>query len=122
MAFPGTHNISYYKGDTHEFQVYPKNSQGGVFNLDGYGNATFTISTARGTSGVSDQISAYCAISDDATYLTCAIRPADSATMVAGTTYVYDVEITKPAAAGGYPYTYTLLTGNITVTDQVTGA
>jgi hypothetical protein len=122
MAFPGTYNISYYKGDTFEFRVYPKNSTGGVFSLTDYGNAKFTISTSRGASGVADQVSAYVAISDDSTYLNCTIRPADGAQLTAGTSYVYDVEVTKPAGASGYPYTYTLLNGNISVTDQVSGA
>ena len=120
MAFPGTYNISYYKGDTLEFRIYPKDATGDPFPLADYGNTTFTISTARGTTGVADQVEAYASISDDATHILCAIRPADSTSLVAGTTYVYDVEISKSATP--YPYTYTLLTGNINVTDQVTGA
>ena len=42
MAFPGTYNISYYKGDTLEFKIYPKDSSGASFSLDNY-IATFTI-------------------------------------------------------------------------------
>jgi hypothetical protein len=120
MAFPGTYNISYYKGDTFEFRVYPKDSQGGVFLLDTFGSTSFTISTSRGASGVANRIQAYATISNDGTYVLCAIRPADAANMVAGTTYVYDVEISKTQSP--YPIVYTLLTGTITVTDQVTGA
>ena len=120
MAFPGTYNISYYKGDTYEFRVYPKDSSGAVFDLTDYGSASFTISTARGTAGVADQINAYAIISSDKTYILCAIRPADGASLAAGTSYVYDLEISKSSTP--YPYTYTLMTGNISVTDQVTGA
>jgi ABC-type nitrate/sulfonate/bicarbonate transport system substrate-binding protein len=40
--------------------------------------------------------------------------------MNAGTTYVYDVEISK--VVSGAPVVHTLLTGSIDVTDQVTGA
>lgn len=54
MAFPGTYNISYYKGDTFEFDVYPKNSSGTAFDLAGYAteSAIFTIAAARGKSSV----------------------------------------------------------------------
>lgn len=120
MAFPGTYNISYYKGDTYEFRVYPKDSSGAVFDLTDYGSAAFTISNARGSAGVANQINAYATISDDKTYLLCAIRPADGGNLVAGTSYVYDIEVSKTSTP--YPYTYTLMTGNISVTDQVTGA
>lgn len=121
MSFPGSYNISYYKGDTLEFRVYPKNSAGAAFDLGDYGTAKFTISTARGTDGVANQIEAYAVIpSDDTTYVLCVIRPSDGAQLVSGTSYVYDVEVSKTATP--YPYVYTLLTGNITVTDQVTGA
>lgn len=54
MAFPGTYNINYYKGDTFEFNVYPKNSDGTVFNLntDPAYTPTFTIATKRGSGSV----------------------------------------------------------------------
>lgn len=122
MAFPGTSNISYYKGDTYEFRIYPKDSLGGSFDLSQYGNAKFTISTSRGTSGVADQIECLAVISSGVggNYITCTIRPGDSATLDASLQYVYDVEITKTSSP--YNYVYTLLTGNLTVTDQVTGA
>lgn len=120
MSFPGTYNISYYKGDTFEFRVYPKNSSGAVFDLTDYGNAKFTISTVRGSDGVASQVEAYSSISDDGTYVLCTIRPADATGLTAGTQYVYDVEVTKSATP--YPYTYTLLTGTISITDQVSGA
>lgn len=122
MAFPGTYNISYYKGDTFEFRLYPKNSSGGAFDLtdyeDEYGNSPlFTISTSRGASGIENQISAYSEISDDYTYILCAIRPEDGEELESGTQYVYDVEINKTDSP--YDLVYTLLTGTISVTDQV---
>lgn len=51
MAFPGTYNINYYKGDTFEFNVYPKNSDGTTFNLntDPAYTSTFTLATKRGS-------------------------------------------------------------------------
>lgn len=120
MAFPGTLNINYYKGDTYEFKVYPKDTTGTVFDMSGYGNAKFTISTARGSSGLADQINGYAEISSDLTHILCAILPGNAATMVPGEQLVYDVEISKSATP--YNYVHTLLTGTISVTDQVSGA
>ena len=47
MAFPGTYNFSYYKGDTNEFVIRPKNASGSAFDLTGY-TAAFFIASARG--------------------------------------------------------------------------
>jgi hypothetical protein len=140
MAFPGTYNINYYKGDTLEFRIYPKRDDGSVFSLTplkdvAYDNASttalntgafyfetagFFVSTTRGPDGVTDRHQCFAEISSDGTYVTCAIRPFDASYFTAGTTYVYDVEVRSPSTP--YEYVYTLLTGTITVTDQVTGA
>jgi hypothetical protein len=122
MAFPGTLNINYYKGDTYEFRIYPKDSLGASFDLNGYSQAKFTISTSRGSSGVSGKIECLAVITSGVygNYVTCTIRPNDSVTMNAATQYVYDVEITKTASP--YNYVYTLLTGSVTVTDHIAGA
>lgn len=119
MAFPGTYNFNYYKGDTYEFRVYPKDSSGAAFDLATF-TSSFTVSTARGATGVPNQVQAYSEIPAGQDYVLCVIRPADGAQLTAGTSYVYDLEITKSGAS--YPFTYTIVTGNITVTDQVTGA
>lgn len=144
MAFPATYDFNYYKGDTFEFRIYPKKSDGTVFNLSQYvaptnfannpdyvldtsapfDSAQFTISTVRGSAGI--PIKGYARVSDDGTHVFCAIRPSDSTTLVAGTEYVYDVEVRKPSTVPGtannYETVYTLLTGKISITDQVTGA
>lgn len=118
MAFPGTYNINYYKGDTFEFRIYPKDALGDPFDLTGYsGSETFTIADAVGSSA-QVSVSAYASIEDD--HVVCAIRPADSTSLVAGTTYYYDVQIDKSGT--NYDLVHTLLTGTITVTDHVTGA
>ena len=146
MAFPATYDFNYYKGDTFEFRIYPKKNDGTVFELssyqitsnntteiDGvlddsspYDSARFTIATTRGSAGVASKVDCYARISDNGEFVQCAIRPQDSTTLVAGTEYVYDVEVTKPsntpATHGEYPLVHTLLTGKITITDQVTGA
>ena len=116
MAFPGTYNISYYKGDTLEFRVYPKLADGSSYDLTDY-TVKFSFSTARGSAGSANYHEAYAFISSDKTYVTCVIRPADASYLNAGTSYVYDVEITKSSTP--YSLVHTILTGNISVTDQV---
>jgi hypothetical protein len=119
MAFPGELNINYYKGDTHEFKVYPQKTDGSIFQLDDYSNATFKIAEVRGTLGVPDQITGSAIISTDGTHITCAITPANGALMDSSITYVYDVQIYAPGS-GTYDKVFTLLTGSISVTDDVT--
>jgi hypothetical protein len=120
MAFPGTYNFSYYKGDTYEFRVYPKDASGAVFDLESFETFAFTISDRRGPDGLENQIEAFAQVSEDASFILCTIRPVDGNSLTAGTPYVYDVEISKSSSP--YPLTYTLLTGDISVRDQVTGA
>ena len=120
MAFPGTYNLNYYKGDTFEFRVYPKDASGGTFPISQFvspnGVTRFTIAPSRGaTTGL---IEGYAQISNDRTFILCAVTPTNGAAMTAGTPYVYDVEIARTDA--NYDYVYTLLTGNITVVEQVT--
>jgi hypothetical protein len=120
MAFPGTYSFSYYKGDTYEFRVYPKDASGAVFNLESFTSFDFTISDKRGVAGLANQIEAFTEVSEDSSFILCTIRPADGNELTAGTPYVYDIQISKSSSP--YPITYTLLTGDITVRDQVTGA
>lgn len=117
MAFPGTFDIQYYRGDTYEFKLYPKDASGAAFNLQGQ-DAVFTIATARGDGAT--QFSAYAQVSSDLTHVLCAITPTASESMSDDVDYVYDIEISK--AGSPYPSVITLLTGNIIVTKQVTGA
>lgn len=117
MAFPGTYNFTYYKGDTLEFKIYPKTTGGTPFALNDY-TVSFNIATQRGLDSAS-QVNAYSAISSDNTHVVCVITPSDGNQLTANTPYVYDVEIRYPDAPE-YPKVYTLLTGDITVTEQVT--
>jgi uncharacterized repeat protein (TIGR02543 family) len=119
MAFPGELNINYYKGDTHEFKIYPQKTDGSIFYLDDYSNATFTIATVRGASGVSGQILGSAKISTDGTNVTCAITPENGALMDSAITYVYDVQVYAQGPST-YDKVFTLLTGSISVTDDVT--
>lgn len=150
MAFPAIYDFNYYKGDTFEFRIYPKKNDGTVFDLSAfydinsnynsdpidnvspsvlpYESARFTIAPARGTlttAQLAQRVTCFARISDDNTFVQCAIRSSDSSVLVAGVEYIYDVEVRKPAGASGsgtYDIVNTLLTGKITITDQVTGA
>jgi hypothetical protein len=123
MAFPGTYNITYYKGDTLEFRLYPKDSTGNTFPLSQYispaGTTNFTIATRRGVLPEGEvAVQGYAQISNDQTYILCAITPANGEVLLSGTEYVYDVQIAR--ADANYDYIYTLLTGTINIVDQVT--
>ena len=117
MAFPGTYNFTYYRGDTLEFNIYPKTTAGTPFSLENY-SVSFNIATQRGVPS-ENQINAYSAISSDNTHIQCAITPSDGSQLSSGTPYVYDIEI-RNLDAPAYPKVYTLLTGDISVTEQIT--
>ena len=128
MAFPSNYNINYYAGDTLEFKIYPKNSNGTAFDLTTYattnsppGNgALFTIATSRGSAGVSGRKTGTATISLSDNSITCVIPPSVGSTLTAGQSYFYDVEISK--GSGDSLTVYTLLTGSVSVTDQISGA
>ena len=116
MAFPGTYNFSYYRGDTAEFVIRPKNSNGAAYDLTDY-TATFTIANRRGSTGT--QYVGTTAVNTTTDIITCTITPAVGRTLAAGT-YVYDVQITNTVPTPDV--ILTVLTGSITVTDDITGA
>jgi hypothetical protein len=121
MAFPGTYNINYYKGDTFEFRVYPKDSVGNQFSLVEYTQFRFTITNVLGeqVSGGPTKVTVNgYASEEDNQYILCAITPENGALLQAGQTYFYDVEIGRISTP--YDFVYTLLQGTITVSEQVT--
>jgi len=113
MAFPGTFNFSYYRGDTNQFVIRPKNASGAAFDLTGY-TAIFTIANRRGSTGTQYEAQAVVDTVND--LITCTILPGVGRQLTAGT-FVYDVQITTGASN-----IITVLTGSITVTDDITGA
>jgi hypothetical protein len=115
MAFPGTYNINYYEGDTYEFIIYPKQATGAVYSLQNQ-SALFKIANAVGPSPTFSA-SANATIDPTYSYITCKIPPSIGRSLVAGTTYYYDVQISN-----GVENVYTLLKGTISVTADVTGA
>lgn len=117
MAFPSTYNFSYYRGDTSQFVIRPKNSNdGSAFDLTGY-TALFTVANRRGSGATqySDADGIIAVVDDETNIVTCTITPVGGRELSAGT-YVYDVQIDNTSQI------FTLLTGSITVTDDITGA
>jgi hypothetical protein len=113
MAFPSTYDFNYYRGDTAQFVVRPKNANdGSSFELTDY-EADFTIANQRGSGAT--QYSAEATVNEVTDIVTCTITPTVGRTLAAGT-YVYDIQIDNGLEI------YTLLTGSITVTDDITGA
>jgi uncharacterized repeat protein (TIGR02543 family) len=86
--------------------------------LSDFSNATFTIATERG-SLATGQIIGYASIDGNGTYITCAITPENGANMDSAITYVYDVQV-YAQGPNTYDKVLTLLTGSISVTDDVT--
>ena len=117
MAFPGTYNFNYYRGDRHEFVVKPKDSNGATYSLDDfYGEgkgAIFTIANKRGSGATTYEAQALVSTSTDT--ITCTILPVVGSQLSAGN-YVYEIQITSDVST-----VITLLTGTITVTDSING-
>ncbi len=113
MAFPGTYNFDYYRGDTFVFTITPKTSAGAIFSIASSrgDNPTTSIDSVADTSKLS------AVINTSTDIITCTIKPGARTDLVGESTYYYDVEIFNSASLR-----HTLLTGEITVTDDVTGA
>lgn len=115
MSFPATYNIRYYKGDLYQFVIRPKTSAGDIYPIDSATyDAYFRISTARNISA-SATVSGNTSIGDNA--VTCELRPSVGGSLTPGTTYYYDVSIEDKLDSN---IVYTLLTGTITVTGDIT--
>jgi hypothetical protein len=123
MAFPGTYNFSYYAGDTFEFFVYPKNSTGGVFDdLSDY-TPLFVVAESRGASASIinslDDITSASATVIDGDHVSCMILP-DGGRQLTNSTYLYDIQIENTnALSTSFGKVFTLLTGTISVTQDV---
>jgi hypothetical protein len=112
MAFPGSYSFNYYRGDTFEFVIRPKTTNGSAFNLTGF-SATFTVATTRGSTGT--QTVGTAVVNNSTNIITCTITPAVGRTFNLEN-YVYDVQISNGVQI------YTLLTGSISVLNDITGA
>lgn len=119
MALPATKNLSYYRGDTFTFAVYPKTTNGAAMSLiDANDNAFesyFFISTNRTIEDPTDVIECITSTNTSESYILCQISSIVGRDLVPGTAYVYEVKI-KNTYNGEI---YTLVTGNLTVTGSV---
>jgi hypothetical protein len=120
MAFPGTYNFNYYRGDTFEFIIRPKDAAGNPFSLSGF-EGEMTIANRRGVDNLeieTDNIVSFSGqvVKDTTGGLICTILPTTGRQLTEGVAWQYDVEITSDSEV------FTLLRGTITVTDDITGA
>lgn len=116
MALPVYRNFTYYRGNTYTERLYPKNADGTPMALKDEDDvdflAYFYIDTDRdGNATTAGTIS----LDSAASTVTYTITPAVGLTLIAGATYIYEITI-KNQATGE---TYTLVTGNITVSGNV---
>lgn len=114
MSFPATYNIRYYEGDIYQFVIRPKDSAGDPFPIsDTTHDAHFYVSTARGGSASATTELTATIVSGN---VVATIQPSDSLG-VSATSYIYDVSVQNKTDA---QQIYTLLTGSISVTRDVT--
>jgi hypothetical protein len=114
MAFPAIYNFNYYNGDSYSFVVNPKQANGSPFDLNGFEDSgLFVISTARGASPVA---TGSVDINTAESQVTCYLSASAGASLT-GNSYVYDIQISNSSASP--ELVYTLLTGNISVTQDV---
>ena len=89
MPFPATHNFTYYRGDTYEFDVVLKNQDGTDFNLALYEDIVFKIANKRGSTGTQTTATASAILPST---VRCKITPSVGRSLAAGE-YVFDVQI-----------------------------
>ena len=124
MAFPGTYNFNYYAGDTFEFLVSPKSSTGEAFDQLSDYTALFLVATSRGASASASAIDSLDASEASATIINgvsvfCTIKPVGGRKLTAPT-YFYDLQIQNTtASSSSFGKVFTLLTGTISVTQDV---
>lgn len=118
MAYPGTFDITYYKGDSLDFRIFPKDNSGAAFSLNDFTAVKFTIADSRGNGATQFLANSSIVSTANPDYILCQITPGLGSQLDADIQYVYDVEIKNNTGS----IVYTVLTGTITITDQVTGA
>ena len=114
ISFPATYAIRYYEGDLYQFVIRPKDSAGDPFPISSATHdAFFYVSTARGGSA-SATIELTASIVSGNVVAT--IEPSDNLG-AAATSYIYDVSVRNKT---NNQEIYTLLTGTISVTRDIT--
>jgi hypothetical protein len=89
MAFPTTHNLTYYRGDTFEFNIDVKNQDSSDFSLSGFETYTFKIANRRGA-GATQYTGT--AVKVEPSTVACTIPSSVGRTLAAGD-YFYDVQM-----------------------------
>jgi hypothetical protein len=112
MTFPSTYNFSYYRGDRYELVINPKNANGTTFDLSDY-DSLFVIATSRGSASAS-VLSASPTVDSSAGTVTAIISPTNGRNYLSAGPYLYDIQISRGGSA-----VYTLLTGTISVTQDI---
>jgi len=110
MPYPYTYDIDYYIGDTYQFILYPKNSDGTTFDLTGF-TAKWTIATERGNA-TSNVLTLTPNISLNPSRIDCFLNSTNGL-LLDSLIYIYDVEISNNADS------YTLVTGKITTQNHI---
>jgi hypothetical protein len=118
MATPAIFNINYYRGDTYKFTIKPLDQEGNAVTLDSGPNAVFTVATSRGSTPTASHL---CSATVVENTIECEITPAQGDFTGGVTSYVYDVEYTATSGPGAGEV-QTFLTGNLTVTEDVSNA
>jgi hypothetical protein len=114
MAFPATYNFNYYRGDSFDFIINPKNPNGTSFDLDGF-TSLFTIASSVTPQNVVVAELGDSLVNSQTATVACSITPEIGVSLSAGP-YIYDVEVFNSETS----VTHTLLRGTITVTQDVT--
>jgi len=115
MSFPANFNIRYYKGDLYQFVIRPKTSAGDPFPIsDSTHEAFFYVSIARGGSQ-ENTITLNASIVGG--NVTATILPSDVSKFNQGNNYFYDVSVVKTTNPDEV---YTLLTGSLSITPDIT--
>ena len=116
MSFPKIEHLKYYRGDTFQFNVEVKNQDGTDFDLAAYEGFIFKIANKRGVGATQYTASA---VREEPATIACTIIPSVGRSLAAGD-YVYDVQITDTTPDPDV--IYTVLTGNLIVMDDISGA
>ena len=110
---PTVYDFKYYQGDSFPFLIRPRTKSGVAYDLTDY-TATLDIAERRGSESTF-RTRRFPTVDSIENTILCNIPPTTGALLSSGTTYYYDVTITKESLV------YTLLTGTLTVTDSVLG-
>jgi hypothetical protein len=114
MSIPKFYNFDYYAGDLYQLVLYPRNDDGTPFDLNGY-SAEMEIATERGNPNTT-VLEITGQINLNPPRILATITPEDGAELNLSD-YVYDIEVRNDENPEDV---YTFLTGNISVTQDVT--